>query len=134
VSPPRVSILLPAWNAADCIGLARESIRRQTERAWECVVLDDGSEDGTAIVRRFATVDARVRVLTRPHRGLIRTRQPHRPTLYDRPVHACKAHYLATGFISAVGRFVLWGYGSTGRLLCAALLAHGKHPYAIVEV
>jgi hypothetical protein len=29
---------------------------------------------------------------------------------------------------------VLWGYGDTGRALCKALRAHGRHPHAIVEV
>src|SRR5690606_20250955 len=47
---------------------------------------------------------------------------------------ACKAHYLASGFLSQVDRYVLWGYGSTGRALRRALAAHGKTPSHIVEV
>lgn len=47
---------------------------------------------------------------------------------------ACKAHYLAAGFLAQSPRYVLWGYGDTGRTLCRALFAHGKHPEAIVEL
>ena len=72
VSPPRISILLPVWNAVDTISLALESIRRQTEPAWECVVVDDGFDDGTAGVPPVAAAaDPRVRVVGIPHRGLV---------------------------------------------------------------
>ena len=47
---------------------------------------------------------------------------------------ACKAHYLAHGFLAQVQAYVLWGYGDTGRLLRRALAAHGKTPSHIVEV
>ena len=47
---------------------------------------------------------------------------------------ACKAHFLAAGFLSSVERYVLWGYGSTGRMLRRALAARGKTPSSIVEV
>ena len=70
--PPRVSILLPAWNAAATIGVALESIRRQTVSSWECVVVDDGSEDATPdLVARLAVTDPRVRLLRTAHHGLI---------------------------------------------------------------
>ncbi|MCL4818651.1 MAG: glycosyltransferase [Vicinamibacteria bacterium] len=47
---------------------------------------------------------------------------------------ACKAHYLATGFLADVDRYVLWGYGGTGRALRRALAVHGKTPSQVVEV
>jgi hypothetical protein len=47
---------------------------------------------------------------------------------------ACKAHFLAHGFLRAHDAYVLWGYGNTGRTLAKALLAHAKRPAAIVEV
>ncbi len=46
----------------------------------------------------------------------------------------CKAHYLARGPLRQHHRYVLWGYGSTGRRLCRALQQEGKHPCAIVDV
>jgi Glycosyl transferase family 2 len=47
---------------------------------------------------------------------------------------ACKAHFLAHGFLRAAPTYVLWGYGSTGRALRRALVVHSKAPSHIVEV
>jgi hypothetical protein len=46
---------------------------------------------------------------------------------------ACKAHFLANGFLTD-DTYVLWGYGSTGRTLRRALARLGKRPSHIVEV
>jgi glycosyltransferase involved in cell wall biosynthesis len=70
MSAPAVSILLPAFNAEATLPACLRSIARQTEPRWECIVVDDGSTDGTAsCARRLA--DARVRVVSTPHRGLV---------------------------------------------------------------
>jgi glycosyltransferase involved in cell wall biosynthesis len=270
-----VSVLLPAFNAEATLGLALRSVARQTARDWECVVVDDGSTDGTArVVREFAGDDARFRLLSRPHGGIVAAlnaglgtcrgelvarmdaddlmqgrrldRQsaalslrpewagvgchvrlfPRRgmtdglrsyerwlgsirdaadvareafvecplahPTLmlrrellerfryrdttwpedYDlvlrlleageqlgtvpeRLLHwrdgaarlsrssaryaipafiECKADYLARGFLKNVDRYVLWGYGDTGKALAEALAQRAKHPSAIIEL
>ncbi len=47
---------------------------------------------------------------------------------------ACKAHFLARSQLARHDRYILWGYGKTGRNLARALAAHGKHPIAIIEV
>ncbi len=47
---------------------------------------------------------------------------------------ACRAAHLAQTFLAASERYVLWGYGATGRTLRRALLAHGKTPSHIVEL
>jgi cellulose synthase/poly-beta-1,6-N-acetylglucosamine synthase-like glycosyltransferase len=47
---------------------------------------------------------------------------------------ACKAAFLAEGFLSQSARYVLWGYGATGKALRKALLAHGRRPSHIVEL
>ncbi len=47
---PRVSVIVPAYNAADHIGEALESVIAQTIADWEVVVCDDGSSDGTAAI------------------------------------------------------------------------------------
>ncbi|MFP6663177.1 MAG: glycosyltransferase family 2 protein [Deltaproteobacteria bacterium] len=71
-SRPQVSVLLPAFEAADTLGACLESIRRQTLRAFECIVVDDGSRDRTAaIAATYAAQDGRFRLLRRPHEGLV---------------------------------------------------------------
>ena len=71
-SAPLVSVLLPAFDAGATLPAALGSVVRQTEARWECIVVDDGSEDGTlAIARGLAAADERFRVVATPHRGLM---------------------------------------------------------------
>ena len=272
---PRISVLLPVWNAAATLPACLASLRRQTETSWECALVDDGSTDASLeIARDCAARDARFEVLARPHLGLVaalnaglercrgrfiarmdaddvmhrerlaaqaaaldaspalaavgchtrlfpsaalgpgmraygrwlgsidsaaRVREeafvecpvPH-PTLMLRaePLHelgyrelgwpedydlvlrllergaqigvvarrllcwrhapgrlsqtdaaytpsrftACKADFLARGFLAGCEQYALWGYGGTGRALARALLAHGKRPGVIIEL
>ncbi|HEY1534597.1 MAG TPA: glycosyltransferase family A protein, partial [Polyangiaceae bacterium] len=70
--PPEISILLPAFDAATTLEAALRSMQRQTEPSWECVVVDDGSRDRTLELARAAgRADARVRVVARPHAGIV---------------------------------------------------------------
>jgi len=46
----------------------------------------------------------------------------------------CKAAFLASGFLRAEARYVLWGFGDTGKALAGALASHGKNPAAIIEL
>jgi glycosyltransferase involved in cell wall biosynthesis len=63
---PTVSVIIPAYNAADVIGRAIESALRQTVRAGEIIVVDDGSTDDTAAV---ATKYPLVTVVSQRNRG-----------------------------------------------------------------
>src|SRR5215213_5581398 len=67
---PLVSVLMPAYNAGRYVAESVESVRAQTFRDWELVVVDDGSADDTGeVVRRFAARDARVRYVRRENGG-----------------------------------------------------------------
>jgi GT2 family glycosyltransferase len=272
---PVVSVLLPAYEAATTLPTCLRSLRRQTEPRWECIVVDDGSRDGTRVIaEQAAREDPRIRVVAVPHDGIVaalgsglaRCRAPlvarmdaddlmhrerlamqlralatdaglaavgchvrifpragmtdglrdyerwlasidgpHRvreeafvecpiahPTLVMRrealerlgyrdvgwpedydlvlralaaghqlgvvprrlvawrdgparltrtaPAYAqdrivaCKAAFLADGFLAGADRYLLWGHGGTGRALRRALAAHGKRPSHVVEV
>lgn len=47
---------------------------------------------------------------------------------------ALKAHALASTLLATTSRYILWGYGGTGRALRRALAAEGKQPAYIVEL
>ncbi len=56
------------------------------------------------------------------------------PTYAPERFTACKASFLARGFLASDDTYLLWGYGGTGRALHRALRAYGKRPSAIVEI
>lgn len=68
----QVSIILPTYNRAHCIGTAVESIISQTYPAWELLVIDDGSTDDTEeIIAGYTAADERVRYCRQPqNRGV----------------------------------------------------------------
>ena len=59
---PRVSVIVPAHNAAASIAATLRSVQAQTFSDWEVVVADDASADGTADAVR-ALGDERIRVV-----------------------------------------------------------------------
>ena len=48
VKQPKVSVIMPAYNAERFIEEAIRSVMAQTVSDWELLVLDDGSQDATA--------------------------------------------------------------------------------------
>ena len=69
---PIVSILLPCFNAAARLEFALESLASQTLRDFEIVAVDDGSTDETRrILKTWSAKEPRLRVIDRPHQGLV---------------------------------------------------------------
>jgi glycosyltransferase involved in cell wall biosynthesis len=52
VSSPLVSVLIPVHNGERFLGAALQSLFAQDYRNFEAIVIDDGSDDGTAAVAR----------------------------------------------------------------------------------
>jgi cellulose synthase/poly-beta-1,6-N-acetylglucosamine synthase-like glycosyltransferase len=71
---PRVTVVLPAYNAEPFVGEAIDSILGQTLTDLELIAIDDGSTDSTGrILAHRAARDPRVRLIARENRGLTRT-------------------------------------------------------------
>lgn len=67
---PRFSIIVPAHQAALTIAETLDAIVAQTFGDWECIVVDDGSIDGTLqIATTFSQADPRIRVLHQENQG-----------------------------------------------------------------
>ena len=67
--PPRVSILIPCYNASATVGRAVDSALAQTFRDIEVIVADDGSADSSLEVLKRYRGNARISVHAEPHRG-----------------------------------------------------------------
>lgn len=66
---PKVSVLLPVYNAGSFLREAVESILRQTFEDFELIIIDDGSTDGSAeFLDSFS--DPRIRVIHQTNQGL----------------------------------------------------------------
>jgi len=69
---PKVSVLMPCYNAAATLNEALDSLSGQSLCDYELVAVDDGSSDGTLeILQQRARVDARICLLARSHQGII---------------------------------------------------------------
>lgn len=72
MATPRISVLMPVYNGARYLPQALASILGQSFADFEFLILDDGSSDaGPLILARAARRDARIRLLSRPRRGLV---------------------------------------------------------------
>jgi glycosyltransferase involved in cell wall biosynthesis len=69
---PRVSVVMPAWQAELTVGAAVSSVRWQTYPDLELVVVDDGSTDATADI--VAAFGKSVRLVRQGRRGIAASR------------------------------------------------------------
>lgn len=60
---PRVTVFIAAYNAADTLGEAMDSVLAQTWSDFELLIVDDASIDATPILCRRYMTDSRVRVV-----------------------------------------------------------------------
>jgi glycosyltransferase involved in cell wall biosynthesis len=65
---PQVSVVIPAYNRANCVACAVESALAQTFRDFEIIVIDDGSSDNTTeILKQFGD---KIRLIRQENRGV----------------------------------------------------------------
>jgi glycosyltransferase involved in cell wall biosynthesis len=71
---PTVSVVMAVFNGEKYLREAVESILNQTFRDFEFIAIDDGSTDGSKmILDELARRDPRLRVVSRPNKGLTPT-------------------------------------------------------------
>ena len=71
---PLISVCMPVYNAERYVSEAIESVLSQTFKDFEFLILDDGSTDGSlAILKGYAERDPRIRLTSRPNKGLAPT-------------------------------------------------------------
>lgn len=87
--PLSFRVIVPAWQVAEYLGEALESVRAQPFGQWVCHVVDDGSVDGTgAIADEFCRKDERFRVTHQRNAGVSAARNRALPE------HGAEGEYL----------------------------------------
>ncbi|MDH6120611.1 CDP-glycerol glycerophosphotransferase [Kitasatospora sp. GAS204A] len=68
---PRLSVVVPIYNVERYLEECLESIAAQTMSDLECIMVDDGSKDGSAaLAEAFAAKDSRFRLVRKQNAGL----------------------------------------------------------------
>lgn len=86
-----VSIIIPAYNRAHYLVETLNSVQAQTYSNWECIVIDDGSNDDTESVLQEFLKDTRFKYLKRPDH-------------LSKGANSCRNY----GFEKSVGDFIQW--------------------------
>lgn len=89
---PEVSIIVPTYNRRALLFETLKSVQAQTFQNWECLIVDDGSSDGTSsLVQEFQKKDKRFLYFKRP---------------VDNPKGAASCRNY--GLLKSRGRFIQW--------------------------
>jgi glycosyltransferase involved in cell wall biosynthesis len=109
-----VSVVIPAYNGAPTIDETLTSVRSQTHRALEIIVVDDGSTDDTRrIAEQHAAADERIQVVHQANAGVATARN-------------AGWHRARSDFIAFIDADDLWAPTKIEKQL-QALLAGGEH-------
>ena len=73
---PFFSIIIPVYNAAPYLNECLDSVLQQTFLDWECICIDDGSNDGSnKILEAYAIKDGRFKIVTQVNSGVVVARK-----------------------------------------------------------
>lgn len=68
---PELSIIVPVYNVDEYIRDCLNSIKNQTFKNWECILIDDGSTDfSSKICDSYARKDDRFKVIHQKNKGV----------------------------------------------------------------
>ena len=85
---PLISVIMPVRNGTEWLREAVESVLAQDFGDFEFLIVDDGSDDGTAdALDRFALADRRIRVMHQSPQGIV--------TALNRALAVARAPYVA---------------------------------------
>ncbi|MFD2517936.1 glycosyltransferase family 2 protein [Salinimicrobium flavum] len=68
---PLISIIIPIFNRAHVVKETLDSIKKQSYKNWECIIVDDGSEDDIEkVIAQYSEEDVRFQFYRRPKNRL----------------------------------------------------------------
>ena len=105
---PKVSIVIPVYNAGELLRIAVDSILAQTEKDFELILMDDGSTDDgitAKLADGYAAADKRIRVIHKANQGVMKTREVGIEQAQGEYVYVCdQDDYLHPQFLE----YALW--------------------------
>ena len=67
---PKISVIVPVYNAEKFVGKCIESVQAQTYIDWQMIIVDDGSRDMSLdVCQRYADTDKRICVIHQDNAG-----------------------------------------------------------------
>lgn len=70
-----ISVIIPVYNVAHYLDECVRSVTEQTYREWECILVDDGSTDGSGMIcDEWGKRDERIRVIHKNNGGVASAR------------------------------------------------------------
>jgi glycosyltransferase involved in cell wall biosynthesis len=70
-----VSVIMPCYNQGVYLSQALDSVVNQTYQNWECIIINDGSEDNTEnVAQQYCRKDNRIRYIYQENSGVISAR------------------------------------------------------------
>lgn len=117
---PLYSVIVPVYNAEHWLERCLASIAAQTFEDWECILVDDGSQDSSgAICDAWCEKDRRFQVLHQPNAGVSEARNRGMAQARGNQILFCDAddeispftlEYVAKIHESAPRAMVIWGF------------------------
>ncbi|MGC9524185.1 MAG: glycosyltransferase [Limnospira sp.] len=74
---PQISIIIPCYNQANYLREAVDSLLAQTIADWECIIVNDGSSDGTPVVAELLIElhrDRALKLINQDNKGVVAAR------------------------------------------------------------
>lgn len=70
-----ISIIIPVYNSSQYLNECIQSVVNQSYRDFECILIDDGSSDGSEIIcDQWEHKDSRIKVIHQPNQGVSKAR------------------------------------------------------------
>ena len=92
IETPIISIVIPLFNRESLIRQTLDSLLKQTFQEWECIIVDDHSQDNSYnAAERYVDLDNRFRVYLRPDK-------------MKKGANSCRNY----GLLQAKGKFIYW--------------------------
>lgn len=89
---PLVSIIIPSFNRGNLIAQTLDSIVKQSYTNWECIIVDDHSNDNTLeVAKEYCDSDKRFQLFSRP-------------SSMPKGANACRNF----GFEKSIGEYINW--------------------------